>query len=107
MVSELRGRSVMSACDGCARYCARRKFRRKAASARVRRNKVVPRKLYALVLVRHSRQGGSVFRSERQKKGRIVFMSEHKTFYITTPIYYPSDKLHIGHSYTTDRKSVV
>lgn len=27
-------------------------------------------------------------------------MSE-KTFYITTPIYYPSDKLHIGHSYTT------
>ena len=27
-------------------------------------------------------------------------MSEHKTFYITTPIYYPSDKLHIGHSYT-------
>ena len=25
-------------------------------------------------------------------------MSEHKTFYITTPIYYPSDKLHIGHS---------
>ena len=28
-------------------------------------------------------------------------MSEHKTFYITTPIYYPSDKLHIGHAYTT------
>ena len=28
-------------------------------------------------------------------------MSEHKTFYITTPIYYPSDKLHIGHSHTT------
>ncbi len=24
-----------------------------------------------------------------------------KSFYITTPIYYPSDKLHIGHSYTT------
>lgn len=24
-----------------------------------------------------------------------------KTFYVTTPIYYPSDKLHIGHSYTT------
>src|SRR5450830_1380413 len=22
-----------------------------------------------------------------------------RTFYITTPIYYPSDKLHIGHSY--------
>ena len=28
-------------------------------------------------------------------------MQEKKTFYITTPIYYPSDKLHIGHSYTT------
>jgi methionyl-tRNA synthetase len=28
-------------------------------------------------------------------------MSERSTFYITTPIYYPSDKLHIGHSYTT------
>jgi len=24
-----------------------------------------------------------------------------ETFYITTPIYYPSDKLHIGHTYTT------
>lgn len=26
---------------------------------------------------------------------------DRKTFYITTPIYYPSDKLHIGNSYTT------
>jgi len=26
-------------------------------------------------------------------------MQQKKTFYITTPIYYPSDKLHIGHSY--------
>ena len=25
----------------------------------------------------------------------------NKTFYITTPIYYPSDNLHIGHAYTT------
>lgn len=25
----------------------------------------------------------------------------NKTFYISTPIYYPSGKLHIGHSYTT------
>jgi len=25
----------------------------------------------------------------------------NKTFYITTPIYYPSGKLHIGHAYTT------
>ncbi len=28
-------------------------------------------------------------------------MKNDKTFYITTPIYYPSGKLHIGHSYTT------
>ncbi|MGG1551640.1 methionine--tRNA ligase [Paenibacillus ferrarius] len=26
---------------------------------------------------------------------------KQKTFYITTPIYYPSDKLHIGHAYST------
>ncbi|MGF9699014.1 methionine--tRNA ligase [Paenibacillus sp. MABNR03] len=29
------------------------------------------------------------------------FMTDQKTFYLTTPIYYPSDKLHIGHAYTT------
>ena len=28
-------------------------------------------------------------------------MTEQKTFYITTPIYYPSTKLHIGNTYTT------
>lgn len=28
-------------------------------------------------------------------------MSEQKTYYITTPIYYPSNKLHIGNAYTT------
>lgn len=28
-------------------------------------------------------------------------MTDKKTYYITTPIYYPSDKLHIGHTYTT------
>ena len=28
-------------------------------------------------------------------------VEEKKTFYITTPIYYPSGKLHIGSSYTT------
>ena len=28
-------------------------------------------------------------------------MTEQKKFYITTPIYYPSDKLHIGHTYCT------
>ncbi|MBM7642971.1 methionyl-tRNA synthetase [Streptococcus loxodontisalivarius] len=29
------------------------------------------------------------------------FMTEKKSFYITTPIYYPSGKLHIGSAYTT------
>ncbi len=28
-------------------------------------------------------------------------MEKRKSFYITTPIYYPSDNLHIGHAYTT------
>src|SRR5699024_5833146 len=28
-------------------------------------------------------------------------MSDEKTFYITTPIYYPSGNLHIGHAYST------
>ena len=28
-------------------------------------------------------------------------MENQKKFYITTPIYYPSDKLHIGHTYCT------
>lgn len=28
-------------------------------------------------------------------------MDERATYYITTPIYYPSDNLHIGHAYTT------
>lgn len=27
--------------------------------------------------------------------------TKKKSFYITTPIYYPSDKLHIGHAYST------
>lgn len=28
-------------------------------------------------------------------------MTKKETFYVTTPIYYPSGKLHIGHTYTT------
>ena len=28
-------------------------------------------------------------------------MNDQKTFYLTTPIYYPSGNLHIGHAYTT------
>ena len=34
-------------------------------------------------------------------------MSQKNTFYITTPIYYPSDKLHIGHSYCTTAADAV
>lgn len=30
-----------------------------------------------------------------------------KSFYITTPIYYPSDKLHIGHAYSTVAGDVI
>lgn len=36
---------------------------------------------------------------ERHKEERML--EEKKTFYITTPIYYPSGKLHIGNAYTT------
>ena len=32
---------------------------------------------------------------------------DKKTFYITTPIYYPSDKLHIGHAYCTVATDVI
>src|SRR5699024_11877879 len=28
-------------------------------------------------------------------------MTEKQTFYITTPIYYPNGKLHVGHAYST------
>nr|WP_259457996.1 methionine--tRNA ligase [Salipaludibacillus neizhouensis] len=31
----------------------------------------------------------------------LTMKNEQKTFYLTTPIYYPSAKLHIGHAYTT------
>ena len=30
-----------------------------------------------------------------------IHLSERQTFYITTPIYYPSGNLHIGNAYTT------
>ncbi|WP_100400531.1 methionine--tRNA ligase [Bacillus sp. FJAT-44742] len=34
-------------------------------------------------------------------EGGNKMAKQKETFYITTPIYYPSDKLHIGHAYTT------
>ena len=36
-----------------------------------------------------------------ENKEEYILMAEKETFYITTPIYYPSGKLHIGNSYTT------
>ena len=33
-------------------------------------------------------------------------MGEKKKFYITTPIYYPSDKLHIGHTYYAHNSAI-
>src|SRR5690625_285897 len=36
-----------------------------------------------------------------QKTGGKTMAKEDQTFYITTPIYYPSGDLHIGHAYTT------
>ena len=39
---------------------------------------------------------------EDAEKRRNKYMGEKKkTFYLTTPIYYPSGNLHIGHAYTT------
>ena len=35
---------------------------------------------------------------KEEKRNRIW---KRTLFYITTPIYYPSDKLHIGHTYCT------
>ena len=31
----------------------------------------------------------------------VIPMDQKKTYYITTPIYYPSGNMHIGHTYTT------
>ena len=41
----------------------------------------------------------SIIESDIIKGGHILV--EKKAFYITTPIYYPSAKLHIGHAYCT------
>ncbi|MHC1749192.1 MAG: methionine--tRNA ligase [Cellulosilyticaceae bacterium] len=38
---------------------------------------------------------------KRNKYARRRSEMSKPTYYITTPIYYPSNKLHIGHSYTT------
>ena len=41
----------------------------------------------------------------KTSKGGIL--TENKKFYISTPIYYPSDKLHIGHTYSTVQADAV
>ncbi|GFR34461.1 hypothetical protein TCEA9_02730 [Thermobrachium celere] len=41
----------------------------------------------------------NILYTQIKKKGEKRM--ENKRFYITTPIYYPSDKLHIGNTYTT------
>jgi len=35
------------------------------------------------------------------ERGDKLMSNENKTFYLTTPIYYPSGNLHIGHAYST------
>ena len=46
-----------------------------------------------------------MFISSCLNRNLIIYMGEtalsNKNFYITTPIYYPSAKLHIGHAYCT------
>ena len=48
-------------------------------------------------------QGGALRGEENSAGGAPAeWRSEmDKKFYITTPIYYPSDNLHIGHAYCT------
>jgi methionyl-tRNA synthetase len=36
-----------------------------------------------------------------KERGDKLMSNEKKTFYLTTPIYYPSGNLHIGHAYST------
>jgi methionyl-tRNA synthetase len=49
---------------------------------------------FVLLVVRGKTHGFYTRKEDAKMNGK-------PTFYITTPIYYPSDKLHIGHSYTT------
>src|SRR5690606_5555532 len=44
-------------------------------------------------------QGRFLFHGEAVHRGSAI--PRRGTFYITTPIYYPNDRLHIGHTYTT------
>jgi len=59
-------------------------------------NWVVPRELQL-----SSHTDGSFLFYSHEDEELAVMPENQKSFYITTPIYYPSDKLHIGHAYTT------
>ena len=37
----------------------------------------------------------------RSPRRKVSFMADKKPFYITTPIFYPNARLHMGHAYTT------
>ena len=55
------------------------------------------------ILFYAAKQGGTTINRPSRSEGRFFEgekrMSEKQKFYISTPIYYPSDNLHIGHSY--------
>ncbi len=55
--------------------------------------------VYCFSAIFAAQRNSALFHSER-REGEKTIMEKEK-FYITTPIYYPSDKLHIGHTYCT------
>ena len=45
-------------------------------------------------------RGGWLY-EDPAEPGMLMPEKDDKVFYVTTPIYYPSDNLHIGHAYTS------
>ena len=69
----------------------RRDYRPAKAPLSLRKNDAIIKKSIRYpATLRHTDTGGISLENQ-----------EKKTFYITTPIYYPSDRLHIGHTYCT------
>ena len=75
-----------------------RPIQRKLMPPPERGSKVVIR--FAMFCVPSLHAGGMLFILRRYCLEDIK-VEEKKTFYITTPIYYPSANLHIGHAYST------
>ena len=75
-----------------------RPIQRKLMPPPERGSKVVIR--FAMFCVPSLHAGGMLFILRRYCLEDIK-VKEKKTFYITTPIYYPSANLHIGHAYST------